>query len=425
MRKPQEWAGSKLTPSQGRNPAAVRALLSAGISPCHDIASEKRHRCQAARLAEHPDGGTDLENERKATADMRVGRGQDETAAGWSLTLDKLTWFQSWPARAYTLGLLLFAAALALRFAVDPMLPPGFPFLTFFPAVIITAFVCGVRPGLLVAALSGLSAWYFFIAGPGHWPLSPAAALALGFFVLIVGIDLVIIAGLMRALRELREERLKSGQYAEQRDVLFSELQHRVGNNLQAISALLAIQARAVSDEKARRALQEATQRMAIIADIQRLYLDPDQPAAALDGPYVRELVEKCMAAAGRENQITLRLEIAPVVVSQDVFLPVALVLTECVNNALEHAFPASGDHLLVVSLAPGEALEMVLRIKDNGPGPPPGFEANHTKGVGMRVIHAFARQVRGSFRMFRDGGTVCELRFHPGDPRQRRRMAA
>lgn len=42
-----------------------------------------------------------------------------------------------------------------------------------------------------------------------------------------------------------------------------------------------------------------------------------------------------------------------------------------------------------------------------------------------MRVIHAFARQVRGSFRMFRDGGTVCELRFHPGDPRQRRRMAA
>lgn len=129
---------------------------------------------------------------------------------------------------------------------------------------------------------------------------------------LIIGTNLVIIAGLMRALQELREERLKSGRYAEQRDVLFSELQHRVGNNLQAVSALLAIQARTVADEKARRALDEATQRMAIIADIQRLYLDPNQPAAAVDGPFVRELVEKCMAAAGRENQIQSRLEIVP-----------------------------------------------------------------------------------------------------------------
>lgn len=350
---------------------------------------------------------------------MKSGRWDNETAGGWSLMLDRLTSFQARPAQAYALALIVFGMALSMRFAVDSMLPPGFPFLTFFPAVIVTAFVCGVGPGLLVAILSGLSAWYFFIPAPGDWSLTPAAALALGFFVLIVGIDLVIIAGLMQALRELREERLKSGQYAEQRDVLFSELQHRVGNNLQAVSALLAIQARTVADEKARRALQEATQRMAIIADIQRLYLDPNQPAAALDGPFVRELVEKCMAAAGRENQIQLRLEIASVVLSQDVFVPVALVLTECVNNALEHAFPAQGDHLLAISLVPGDAPEMILSIKDNGLGPPPGFEASQARGVGMRVIHAFARQVRGSFRMFEDGGTVCELRFHPGDPRR------
>lgn len=90
---------------------------------------------------------------------MKPERGNGGTAGGWSLILDKLAWFQARPARADALGLLLFAAALGLRFAVDPMLPSGFPLLTFFPAFIVTAFVCGVRPGLLVSALSGLSAW--------------------------------------------------------------------------------------------------------------------------------------------------------------------------------------------------------------------------------------------------------------------------
>ncbi len=43
------------------------------------------------------------------------------------------------------------------------LLPPGFPFLTFFPAIMLTAFIGGTRPGILCAVLSVLSAWYWFI----------------------------------------------------------------------------------------------------------------------------------------------------------------------------------------------------------------------------------------------------------------------
>ncbi len=57
----------------------------------------------------------------------------------------------------YAASLCIFILALALRFWLDPHMPQGFPYLTFFPAVLITGFVFGVRQGAAVAVLSGLA----------------------------------------------------------------------------------------------------------------------------------------------------------------------------------------------------------------------------------------------------------------------------
>ena len=63
----------------------------------------------------------------------------------------------------YGLAVVAFFAAFLLRYALDKALPPGLPFVTFFPAVLLTAFVAGLGPGLLVALASGISAWFFFL----------------------------------------------------------------------------------------------------------------------------------------------------------------------------------------------------------------------------------------------------------------------
>ena len=62
-------------------------------------------------------------------------------------------------------GLALLAAtlAIALRMVIDADLPAGFPYLTFFPAVILGSFFLGTGPGVLIAVICGLAAWYWFI----------------------------------------------------------------------------------------------------------------------------------------------------------------------------------------------------------------------------------------------------------------------
>ncbi len=223
--------------------------------------------------------------------------------------------------------------------------------------------------------------------------------------------DILIIDRLTSTLAALRVEREKALHHAGQRDTLFKELQHRIGNNLQSVSALLNIQMRAVSDPAAKRALGDAVQRVGIIADIHRMFHDPAHADGRIDEEFTRELAERCIAAAGAAGRVTLTASITPIALPQDKFLPVALIMTECINNALEHGLGARERGLIAITLTRQDG-NCELVVRDDGPGLPAGFDLATSRSIGLTVLRAFAGQLDGRFTMTTDGGTVCRLAF-------------
>ncbi len=314
---------------------------------------------------------------------------------------------------AYATALLIFAVALLCRFSVDDLLPPGFPYVMFIPAVIVSTFICGTRPGILVATLSFVAAWYFFLPPFNSFELTSASAIALAFFIFIAGIDLVIIDRLMRALDQIELERMHAVRVAGERDNMFREVQHRIGNNLQVISSLLLFQARNVTDPVAHRALIESMQRVSVVADIQRKFHDPDRTEGRIDGAFIDDLVKDCLKAAGQEATVDIVTDITPVTLAQDSFLAVSLVLTECVNNALEHG-QSAGEHGVVrVSLTTDPDSGMAtLSVSDNGPGLADAFDLPKSNSIGLKVVQAFTQQLNGTFAMEGGIGTICRLIF-------------
>ena len=109
----------------------------------------------------------------------------------------------------YVAGIGLCALAWAGRYALNGVLPAqGFPFLTFFPAVMLAAYLFGLGPGLLCAALSVAAAYTSFIphradSFPG---LERADLIALLFFISILVVDCVILH-LLRHSRRLAAQR--------------------------------------------------------------------------------------------------------------------------------------------------------------------------------------------------------------------------
>lgn len=107
----------------------------------------------------------------------------------------------------YSVAVALWALALAGRFALGGVLPAtGFPFLTFFPAVLVSAYLAGIGPGLVASALSVAAAWYFFIGQARTFDhLSQPDVVALAFFAAVLLVDCVVIHVMNHSLDRVRE----------------------------------------------------------------------------------------------------------------------------------------------------------------------------------------------------------------------------
>lgn len=318
------------------------------------------------------------------------------------------------------------AAALAagLRQILDPVLPPGFPFLTFFPAVVLTTFFLGLRPGLLCAVLSGLAAWYFFITPAETFLLNGPTALTLAFYVFIVAVDIALIHLMRVAGARLAAERAVTAELYEQQRTMFQELQHRVANNMQFVAALLALQKRKITDDPkaAAAAFDEAQARLETIARIHRRLYDPsriDQPV----GPYLQELCADLLEATGARNIVCL-VDVPPLRLDLARLTTLSLLVVEVVTNALKHAFTGSERGTITIRLeqmpeSPQGAMQgpmqgpmAALTIADDGPGIPAGFDPAASRSLGFRIVQGLAAQLGGELTYANEGGTVVRLLF-------------
>ncbi|WP_313809271.1 sensor histidine kinase [Sphingobium sp.] len=313
------------------------------------------------------------------------------------------------PWQAYFLTTALCLIALAVRSIAEIAMPLGYPFVSFFPAVILSSFLFGVRPGIYAGLFCGLLSWYFFIPPRMAFAFNPGVALALGFYGVVVAVDIALIHFMQRANFNLGVERERSRILAENRELLFHELQHRVSNNLQVVAAMLSLQRRHVDHDMARRALDDASARLALVGRISRALYNPSGEGQNIRA-FLATLTADVMEASGRDD-IAITVE-APedLILEPDIAVPLALIVTEAVNNAIEHGLPHRGGSIQVGLDRSGEGI--VLRVIDDGKGISSDFDISGSQSLGLRISNALAAQLSGRFSLqpAAQGGAIARL---------------
>jgi len=228
---------------------------------------------------------------------------------------------------------------------------------------------------------------------------------------------------LMRDVTELkRRDRLLLSK-----DATIREIHHRVKNNLQTISSLLRLQARRVQSPEGRFALEESVRRIGAIAIVhETLANDGAEDASGDDAPFedvarpLIRLIEEGLQSPERPITFALEGEAGRLPLIRSI--PLAVVLTELLQNVVDHAFPNGCDPVggpLVTVGFQAEEDRLNVSVSDNGQGPPDDFDFAQARGLGLTLVHTFVTtELNGTITMSQgDGpqeapGTTTTLSF-------------
>ncbi|TPG49315.1 PAS domain S-box protein [Roseomonas nepalensis] len=210
--------------------------------------------------------------------------------------------------------------------------------------------------------------------------------------------------GTCTEIDDLVATRLALGEALEVKEALLAEVNHRVKNSLQLVSSLLSLQTNKARDPDLRTALGEARARIGVVARLhQRLYQGGTHGSVDL-ASFLREMCTDTLAALDPEERVRLDFDEARPdesgdgrLTSIDQAVPLALIGSELVTNAVKYAFPDSGEGVLRVRVRNAHAGEggLALEVEDDGIGLPESFDPSRSAGVGMRVVSTLARQLR------------------------------
>jgi two-component sensor histidine kinase len=219
---------------------------------------------------------------------------------------------------------------------------------------------------------------------------------------------------LLLAIEDVTSRRAAERQLvvlSEQKDMLLSEMSHRVANSLQIVASILMLKARTVRSEESRGHLEDAHRRVMSVATLQQHLKASGMGEQIEVRAYLTKLCETLAASMIRENSpVTLKVVADGGTAPSEEAVSIGLIVTELVMNALKHAFADDVKSSRVVVGYEVKGDDWKLSVSDNGSGIPANLSKKQT-GLGTTLVKALAQQLEGKVETSTSGaGTTITV---------------
>jgi two-component sensor histidine kinase len=198
-----------------------------------------------------------------------------------------------------------------------------------------------------------------------------------------------------------------------EKEVLLSEIHHRVKNNLAVVSGLLFLQSEAIKDEPTKQLFKESETRIKSMALIHEKLYNTDNFSAIKVGDYFRDLWQSILASYQFLQNVLVDFEIEDKEMSMNVGLTYGLILNELITNSLKYAFAAVKQPVIFISWQELDG-NHVLIYKDNGIGFNWESALNKGNSIGLELINALILQLRGTMSFKNDNGAYFQINCNP-----------
>jgi len=213
--------------------------------------------------------------------------------------------------------------------------------------------------------------------------------------------------------RKKAEEQLHAS--LREKEILLSEVHHRVKNNMQVISGLLDLQARSSGNPELTGMLNESQSRIHAMSLVhEKLYGSKNFARIDLAG-YVRTILQDLFQSYKiNPGKIDLIIQTdGDVYVDINKAIPSGLILNELISNALKHAFPGDRYGELQIIIRETKNAEIEIVVRDNGLGLPDDINIHQPRSVGLHLVNGLVKnQLDGQIEIRRDSGTEIRIKF-------------
>ncbi len=189
-------------------------------------------------------------------------------------------------------------------------------------------------------------------------------------------------------------------------EMAYREADHRAKNSIQLAVSILQLQARQAGNETAAHHLEEASRRLTAIAAAHDLGDDSRRIGIAVD-----QYLARICSSIGSGGRISFDLSTEPVRLPPKRAIPLGLIASEAITNALRHAFSGEEEGRIRIVLKKEPDRQLLLLVQDNGRG----LQDGAAEGTGTQLIQGLARQLQGKIGFgpaTPEGGCTFVLHF-------------
>lgn len=224
----------------------------------------------------------------------------------------------------------------------------------------------------------------------------------------------ILLAGLLffgyRSYRaRTKANQLLAAKNAEN-ELLLKEIHHRVKNNLEIVSSLLALQSAQIEDQGIKDAMQEGQNRVQSIGIVHQKLYQRDNLAAIEMKDYFLNLSESVLDSFGVEDRVSIECAMEQLDVDIDTAVPLGLIVNELLTNTLKYAFPDGRKGKVRIKLEKNAIGNLHLEVTDDGVGK---SGQTHGTGFGGQLVALLTRQLSGSMREEVKNGTTIYFDFN------------
>lgn len=210
--------------------------------------------------------------------------------------------------------------------------------------------------------------------------------------------ELVVKQHQLEAENQIRKDAEEKANYSlKEREILLSEIHHRVKNNLAVVNGLIELQSSYIDDETTLQTLKESQNRIKSIALLhEKLYENKTLKEVNIKD-YIFELTHFIKQSyAPKKKEIKFISQIDNINLEMNTAMPFALLLNELMSNSYKHAFTNKEQGTLEINFIK-QLNNYIFEYKDDGSGFDYDTEINNSS-LGLNLIASFSEQLNGEF---------------------------